>query len=56
MYYSQVLNYILLLMSKDIFVTVFRLLADLVNNCDMYRGNHNFDQLFILFINCNCLE
>lgn len=46
MYYSQELNYLLLLMSKDIIVTVFRLLADLVNICDMYRGN--FDQLFIL--------
>lgn len=32
-------------MSKDIFVPVFRLLADLVNICDMYRGNHNIYKL-----------
>lgn len=56
MYYSQELNYLLLLMSKNIIVTVFCLLADLVNICNIHRGNHNFDQLFILFIHCNCLE
>lgn len=50
MYYSQELNYLLLLMSKDIIVTVFRLLADLVNICNMYRGNHNFYQFYLYIV------